>query len=123
MTNGGEAQRAEHPIIPCYCPVCNHLMSGLQCTLAAGMSGYFYCPNCTVELEMRGRWISLIIMVLLTLFLIGFNYAMFVRFPHSRVGYTALTIAEVGILAFVGFLCGRGIVKLHRRDADTSFVL
>jgi hypothetical protein len=105
------------------CPVCALTFSGFRCLGAAGLRGFFFCPNCATGLEMRGRWISVMIL-LLVLGVFGiFTYFFFEFFRHRTIGLVLFFSTGAIMLLFVAILCARHIVQLGRQDVDASFVL
>jgi hypothetical protein len=105
------------------CPVCAVSYSGFRCLGAAGWRGFFFCPNCATGLEMRGRWISVFILIGV-LGVIGiFTYFFVEFFRHRTIGLVLFFGTGVAMLLFVAILCARHIVQLGRQDVDASFVL
>jgi hypothetical protein len=105
------------------CPVCALGFSGFRCLGAAGLRGFFFCPNCATGLEMRGRWISVMILLAVTGIFGIFTYFFFEFFRHRTIGLVLFFSTGAVMLLLVAILSARHIVQLGRQDVDASFVL
>ncbi len=98
-------------------------MSGWRCVRAAGVRGFFWCPNCRSGLEVRGRLLSFLILVVSLVSLGIFSWYFAGLWAHRLIGFVLCFIAEAMALAFVLVVCLKVVMRIDRKNPDATFVL
>jgi hypothetical protein len=105
------------------CPVCSVTLSGWLCLYRAGGRGFFVCPNCESALEVRGRLVMAIFLLLAIGIAWFFLWWFFLYSNHRDIGLLLGWGAAFAFVAFVWTMCAKFTLSIGRKDVDATFVL
>ncbi len=105
------------------CPVCSVTLSGWSCLWRAGVRGFFQCPNCESSLEIRGRLIMGLLMLLSVAAVAGFSWYFLEYLIHRTIGLFLGFGSAFAFLVFMWIITTKYSLSVGRKDVDTTFVL
>jgi hypothetical protein len=125
MGNKDDAMLHPHPLTFWIerCPVCSVTLSGWVALFRAGWRGFFVCPNCESQLEIRGRLNAAIVMTIVILALGGFTWWFLEYLLHRTIGLVLGLGSEAAFLIFMWVVCIKAFLSIGRKDVDASYVM
>ena len=102
------------------CPVCTTPLSASRAFFHAGLRGFFRCPVCRGHLQLHGRVLPVIAVVL-----VAIGFLVLDTSGTTDVGFSTWwwDLFQIGSVLFVFFVLVGWLLRVDRRQPSRKFIL